>query len=75
MKYTKTVEIDVPDGATHIYGDPLDDNYGHMYYKCVQIGAAGDHWFVWSGDKKIWTMVSHHKPHWIITLAEAGLNL
>jgi hypothetical protein len=61
MKIQVTVEVEVPDGATHYIGDLLD---GPAWLKCTQIGVVGDHWWFWSPDDRGWFLLGFHKPHW-----------
>lgn len=65
--FTRIVTIDVPDGASHYSGDLFDD---HTFYKCTQVGVAGDHWWFYKASSDKWVLASHHKPHWIEELPE-----
>lgn len=62
MKIQVTTEVEAPEGATHYWGDLLDDP---TFVKCTQIGCVGDHWWSWAKDRGLWIFVSHHKPHWL----------
>lgn len=61
------VEVWVPDGATHYFGDLLDMP---TFYKRRDIGVAGEHWFFWSRTRKTWVMSGHHQPHWTLPIPE-----
>ena len=66
MKISITVQIEAPEGATHYFGDILDEP---TFVKCSQIGVVGDHWFAY--DKEIgWHLLSHEMPHWIKQIPE-----
>lgn len=54
--------VEAPFDATHSYGDLLDNP---AWYKCTQVGVAGDHWWFWSSERSAWMFVGHYKPHWI----------
>ena len=58
---TVEVKVQIPDKATHYYGDLLD--HPSFYYMSI-IGVAGEHWWSLSSDG-VWRLASHHKPHWI----------
>lgn len=66
MKLSIPVIVEAPDDATHYIGSV--DDMG--FYKCRQIGVAGDHWFSYSEKEKQWKMVSHYQPHWILPIPE-----
>jgi len=65
MKLRVSVIVEAPEGATHYLGE-VDDM---AFYKCRQIGVAGDHWFVYINNKE-WKMVSHYHPNWIKPIPE-----
>jgi len=51
-----------PNGATHYAGELLEDP---SWYKCTQVGVAGDHWWRWSKERNEWVLASHFKPNWL----------
>lgn len=53
--------VEAPFDATHFAGDLLDDP---SWYKCTQVGVAGDHWWRMDG-AGVWKFVGHNKPSWI----------
>lgn len=58
--------IEAPDDATHYHGD-VD---GMDFYKSIEIGAAGTHWFYWNWKRKEWMMSGHHQPNWTQPIPE-----
>jgi hypothetical protein len=52
------VTVPVPEGATYYGGDLLDNP---IWYKCMQVGVSGDHWFYWDYDE--WKFFGHRKPY------------
>lgn len=67
LKVITTTMVDVPEGASHFCGDLLDRP---TFYKCTQVGVAGEHWWWYQTTTKTWFMASHFKPHWIEELPE-----
>jgi len=53
------VEIEAPDGATHYEGNLASEYVA--WWKCKQIGAGGDHWFIWIREKG-WVLGRHSAP-------------
>lgn len=60
-------EVWSPDDATHYGGELTDDP---LFYKMIQVGAAGDHWFSYSASSDEWEFVSHTEPAWIKPLPQ-----
>lgn len=58
IKVVRTVEV--PDGATHFFGDLLDDP---AFYKMTMVGVVGEHWWVLLSSG--WVLSGHSKPHWV----------
>ncbi len=49
----------IPGSAT-FYTGRLDQEE-HTFYKTIEIGVAGTHWFRWTGSS--WVMYGHTAPH------------
>lgn len=49
----------IPEGAT-FYTGHLDQDE-HTFYKTMEVGVAGTHWFQWTGAS--WVMYGHTAPY------------
>jgi hypothetical protein len=59
MKLTLKYEVEAPEGATHWDGDPSDPDT-IRFFKKEEIGAVGDHWFIWKHVD--WVLHNHKGP-------------
>lgn len=70
MKIRVVVEVEAPEGATH-YGGELTGGLEckgcdrPSWYKRVDIGVVGEHWFKWNEERKAWFFCGHYHPHWV----------
>lgn len=72
VKIKVSIEIEVPDGATHYRGDILDRPF---FFKCTKV-AGYDHWWVHEPDRVGWWLVGHSPPHFMKELTpEIDLKL
>lgn len=62
MKIKVTTEVEAPDGATHYFGDLLDNP---TFVKMTMVGVVGEHWWSYNQNRKEWVLISHHRPHWL----------
>ena len=67
MKIQVQVEVNAPEGATHYDADLLCEP---NWFKCIQIGVVGDHWFMWKDEK--WFFYSHYAPRWARPILEVN---
>lgn len=67
MNITVSMEIEVPDDATHFNGNIFDNP---IYYKCIQVGVSGDHWFYYNKNENKWFFYGHQKPHFCELVSE-----
>ena len=65
MKIKVTVEVEVPEGATHYAGEILDDP---TYWKSLQ-RSDGEHWYIWEAERRAWCPTGTTKPYWICAIA------
>jgi hypothetical protein len=54
--------IEVPDGATHYFGDLLNHP---VFVKTTFVGVAGEHWWTFDPTRSEWILMSHYPPHWL----------
>ena len=66
MKIKVTVEVDVPEGATHYAGEILDDP---TYWRPKE-RSDGLYWQYWCETRHSWMFSGINKPHWISLLSE-----
>lgn len=67
------VKIEIPNGATHYFGDLTDSP---TFLKKTYVGVVGAHWWWYDNEKDRWCLHNHSEepPHWAKEIISPSSN-